>query len=219
MRKKWIGLSVIAATAMLFTELPRSDYSLIQKILPMIQIGGTAIRSWLIFGAMMVLFGIWLLMEGCQNNKKRLVVIMSSVFYLVLILTAMDRMKSSVYELGSGAEAVEVLDADLTLYTEANQLYASVDVHLKCHQDFKGPLTMNTELPGSFMISPEEMNEEALTLYNIRDGDVFNINQVFTLNSDTKMGADLKEVLIYEDYKIILKDDANVVEVLMNEGI
>lgn len=223
---KYVRAVITCLIIILITiELPYSDKSIIQYIIPVISVRQNGIvKSKIFLSGLIPLIGfLWSYNEIVKSNifkaSKSKIFIIMFVIVIPILFNYADVIKYPVYYLNSGVKSIEIKDSKLVLTQEDDKNLLKFELKLKSYRS-------NIDGFQVAIILPEEANkclEETYMVLNdeIRLGCNQELTIVETLQLKYKEGYDedlLYSIIYEEDYKVELSESKKRVVVLMNDS-
>lgn len=210
-----IAIIIIIAMILMCIELPYSDKSIVQFIIPVIHFKTNgAIRGSLFLSGIIPLIGlIWgyiQIVRSNRLNRSKLFIFIVLFFLVVPVMTkSLEIIKSPIYMLAKGTDSIEIIESDLSLSSTEELSYLDVSIELKSYK------TNMNEISGTIKLSDKLSEYLETTSYIIDDSIRIGYNQKETISDsivldfiDGKENDDLfYTLLFYEDYTIVLNND------------
>ncbi len=142
------GVLLIIVTAILLTELPYSDQTLLQMLLPVIRLGGVVLHLSTIVGVGLLCAGAYLIVnKGGIKHKSIIFIVILLVFPLLMKST--DYLKKIVYSRSEGVAAIEIIDSDICVSSELGAYVVELEIEMMSHRDYEGEVLLDIDLPPS----------------------------------------------------------------------
>lgn len=212
------GVILIILTTVLFTELPYSDRTLLQMLLPVIRLGGVVLHLSTIVGIALLCVGGYLIVNSHVIKHKSLVFLMI-ILILPLLIRSTDYLKRMVYVASEGVAAVEIIDSDICISSDLGEFIVELEIEMISHRDYEGEVLLDIDLPSS-------INRKMLTVIGpvekfngLRKNKVYHVSYSEVLMLDEHSDSLQRATYQFEDYKLILRDEIREVVVIRNDSI
>ncbi|MBN2852081.1 MAG: hypothetical protein JXQ23_05025 [Clostridia bacterium] len=211
--KKFRYALIIGIVSILITiELPYSDRSLVQYLIPNIKYSILDGKLFMfMLSNLLPLAGFilsYILILKSKKYKGSGFQIFILMFIILQILSSnIHYIKTPVYMFGNGVKAIEIIDTELNGMQIEDDQYLKLDLEMRIYHDLENEYTITLKLPdeyATYLESTDIVLDNHIGMVKFHKADLsanIKINENYTM-------ADINDIF-YENYFIILKDSQN----------
>jgi hypothetical protein len=143
------ALGIMLLTTLFTMEFPYSDKSLLQYIVPEVEVGGNYLSELLGMIAVGVIL-IWCIREIQLSEKLKMSGCFTFLLFFVIVLPfAFEHVgvvKTPIYRSKEGVDTIEMVDSSFKIYN-LEEYHITMKVTMKYHNTISGQLNIQLELP------------------------------------------------------------------------
>ena len=217
-RKKLIlGLSISLCAFILNLNLPYTDRSLSQMIIPPIKFENSTIYLSGLIALALVIYGAHLIVESGRYKNKIVVALVILLFGGPLMMNVFDFMISPIYLLNDGVKTLKISESDMQLYSDNGVITLEFSGEFRSYREIDDNVKIYLRLPDVL----EDMIIESESL-------VFESNEIYPRKQwkfDSKTTLELADEYTLEDfydseyynenYTLILVDENQTLEIVI----
>jgi len=217
-RKKLIlGLSISLCAFILNLNLPFTDRSLSQMIIPPIKFENITIYLSGLIALALVIYGAHLIVESGRYKNKIVVALVILLFGGPLMMNVFDFMISPIYLLNDGVKTLKISESDMQLYSDNGVITLEFSGEFRSYREIDDNVKIYLRLPDVL----EGMIIESESL-------VFESNEIYPRKQwkfDSKTTLELADEYTLEDfydseyynenYTLILVDENQTLEIVI----
>lgn len=213
-RKYLAGVGVFLLTVLAMIELPYSDASIIELIIPPIKFetDGAVTSVFYLSGVLSVagfIYSTFLIVKSKKFNTNVFVVyIVMFVVMLPIVRSGLDIAKIPIYHFSQGVRSIELLGSRINLDREEDKMSIHMRLELKGHRSDVGHYRVGIRLNDRLSEDGESAYYEIPYEMQLHPG-VNIIVENFEVNINREFENDkiLGSIIRNESYEIVLRDD------------
>lgn len=215
-RKYLAGVGVFLLTVLMMMELPYSDHSIVELILPPIKFKTDgAVTSVLFLSGILSVIGFlysYILVVKSKKFHTNGFIVFLVMFAVMLPIAqkGLEFVKAPIYYFANGVKSIELLESSIYLVPEDNGKFIAVKLELKGYKDsvsnYRVGIRLNESLNSNGLVHYYELSKKI----SLHPG-VNTVIDQFKVGYDFGSGFDndriLGSIMRNETYEIILMDD------------
>jgi len=216
-RKLILGLSISLCAFILNLNLPYTDRSLSQMIIPPIKFENITIYLSGLIALALVIYGAHLIVESGRYKNKIVVALVILLIGGPLMMNVFDFMISPIYLLNDGVKTLKISESDMQLYSDNGVITLEFSGEFRSYREIDDNVKIYLRLPDVL----EGMIIESESL-------VFESNEIYPRKQwkfDSKTTLELADEYTLEDfydseyynenYTLILVDENQTLEIVI----
>lgn len=215
-----VGSMILLILSLLYMELPYSDYSIIQVLIPAIGHGGARTYPSGFLFLILILVACYFMIKS-KEDKSTFTVIVLLMIGISILFQSVTYLKKPVYYFSQGARAIEVEDTQINIKNQKGIISLELTADLKFYSNYNKGVSIIVVLPDSIKDMFEESSLTVEHLNNIYRNQERHISycETIQLKDDFNYEDLMNTYYFYDDYKLIIKDGEREVVIRRNDSL